>query len=197
MLFRSRRYLSKKYDSIAVDPPVFVMAPLDRSSRVRVSLSSPRLFSSLSLSFALCVFPYTNSTLASPRPFPRHACISFSRISPDLLLRSDPLPFEQGHNIMSLPVTASAAREVDVVGVFRYRNAYPTAIQLVASGYTSCLFNLLPYDVHHYVLFCAFFCLCFCAVILQHYCSVFSINAILIFYLTHGSCSGIMLTQAC
>eukprot|EP00752_Nemacystus_decipiens_P001576 g1537.t1 len=39
-----------------------------------------------------------------------------------------------GHNIMSLPVTASAAREVDVVGVFRYRDAYPTAIHLVGSG---------------------------------------------------------------
>lgn len=40
----------------------------------------------------------------------------------------------KGHNIMSLPVTASAAREVDVVGVFRYRDAYPTAIHLVGSG---------------------------------------------------------------
>ncbi|CAM9437374.1 unnamed protein product [Ectocarpus sp. 12 AP-2014] len=39
-----------------------------------------------------------------------------------------------GHIIMSLPITASAAREVDLVGVFRYRDAYPTAIHLVGSG---------------------------------------------------------------
>lgn len=51
--------------------------------------------------------------------------------SPSLSSRA---PSEQGHNIMSLPVTASAAREVDVVGVFRYRNAYPTAIHLISSG---------------------------------------------------------------
>ncbi|CAM9293117.1 unnamed protein product [Pylaiella littoralis] len=39
-----------------------------------------------------------------------------------------------GHNMMNLPVTGSAAREVDLVGVFRYRDAYPTAIHLVGSG---------------------------------------------------------------
>ncbi|CAM9484650.1 unnamed protein product [Scytosiphon promiscuus] len=39
-----------------------------------------------------------------------------------------------GHNMMNLPVTGAAAREVDVVGVFRYRDAYPTAIHLVSSG---------------------------------------------------------------
>jgi len=38
---------------------------------------------------------------------------------------------------MSLPVTGAAAREVDLVGVFRYRDAYPTAIHLIASGCVS------------------------------------------------------------
>lgn len=48
-----------------------------------------------------------------------------------------PIPLIQGHNIMSLPVTGAAAREVDLVGVFRYRDAYPTAIHLIASGWVA------------------------------------------------------------
>ncbi|EFJ11947.1 hypothetical protein SELMODRAFT_271876 [Selaginella moellendorffii] len=39
-----------------------------------------------------------------------------------------------GHTEMTLPLTgAAAAREVDVVGVFRYRNTYPLCIQLLES----------------------------------------------------------------
>ncbi|KAG5188786.1 sorbitol dehydrogenase [Tribonema minus] len=37
-----------------------------------------------------------------------------------------------GHGEMTLPLTASAAREVDILGVFRYRNAYPLAIDLIS-----------------------------------------------------------------
>ncbi|CAM9249963.1 unnamed protein product, partial [Phaeothamnion confervicola] len=39
-----------------------------------------------------------------------------------------------GHNEMRVPLTAAAAREVDIVGVFRYRNAYPLSIELISSG---------------------------------------------------------------
>ncbi|CAM9937679.1 unnamed protein product [Hapterophycus canaliculatus] len=50
--------------------------------------------------------------------------------------------------MMSLPVTAAAAREVDVVGVFRYRDAYPTAIHLVNSG----AINVQPLITHRFNL---------------------------------------------
>ncbi|CAN0168919.1 unnamed protein product [Ascophyllum nodosum] len=53
-----------------------------------------------------------------------------------------------GHNVMSLPVTAAAAREIDVVGVFRYKNAYPTAIHLISSG----AINVQPLITHRFNL---------------------------------------------
>lgn len=68
----------------------------------------------------------------APLPTPRRRliCLLSARLTLSRLLT----PHSKGHNIMSLPVTASAAREVDLVGVFRYRDAYPTAIHLVGSG---------------------------------------------------------------
>jgi len=39
-----------------------------------------------------------------------------------------------GHSEMKLPLAAAAQREVDIMGVFRYRNTYPTALELMSTG---------------------------------------------------------------
>ena len=39
-----------------------------------------------------------------------------------------------GHSEMTVPLTSAAIREVDVVGVFRYRDTWPLCIDLLRSG---------------------------------------------------------------
>ncbi|KAK8537102.1 hypothetical protein V6N12_043278 [Hibiscus sabdariffa] len=39
-----------------------------------------------------------------------------------------------GHNEMTVPLTPAAAREVDIIGIFRYKNTWPLCIELLRSG---------------------------------------------------------------
>lgn len=39
-----------------------------------------------------------------------------------------------GHNEMTVPLTPAAAREVDIVGIFRYKDTWPLCIQFLQSG---------------------------------------------------------------
>ncbi|KAK2366912.1 GroES zinc-binding alcohol dehydrogenase family protein [Trifolium repens] len=39
-----------------------------------------------------------------------------------------------GHSEMTVPLTPAAAREVDVVGIFRYKNTWPLCLEFIKSG---------------------------------------------------------------
>ncbi|CAH9094674.1 unnamed protein product [Cuscuta europaea] len=39
-----------------------------------------------------------------------------------------------GHEYMTIPLAATSAREVDVIGIFRYKNTWPLCIDLMKSG---------------------------------------------------------------
>ena len=54
-----------------------------------------------------------------------------------------------GMPIQTLPISAAALREVDLVGVFRYANTYQHAIELVASS-NSLFPNLEKLVTHRY-----------------------------------------------
>lgn len=55
-----------------------------------------------------------------------------------------------GTPTMSLPISAAATREVDILGTFRYANTYPSALAMLASGHLrgvdSLITHRLPLD---------------------------------------------------
>lgn len=51
-----------------------------------------------------------------------------------------------GHIEMRIPLTAAAAREVDILGVFRYRNTYQLCVDLISSG----RIDVKPLITHRY-----------------------------------------------
>ncbi|XP_038895302.1 sorbitol dehydrogenase [Benincasa hispida] len=51
-----------------------------------------------------------------------------------------------GHNKMTVPLIAAAAREVDVVGVFRYKNTWPLCLEFIRSG----KINVKPLITHRF-----------------------------------------------
>ncbi len=51
-----------------------------------------------------------------------------------------------GQAEMKLPMAGASQKEIDVIGVFRYANTYPTAIELIGSGRV----NVLPL-ISHYI----------------------------------------------
>lgn len=52
-----------------------------------------------------------------------------------------------GTPVVTLPLAAAALREVDILGVFRYANCYPTAIRLLAQS-TGPLSNIEKIVTH-------------------------------------------------
>ncbi|KAL9265669.1 Sorbitol dehydrogenase-like protein [Drosera capensis] len=51
-----------------------------------------------------------------------------------------------GHGEMTVPLTPAAAREVDVIGVFRYKNTWPLCLEFISSG----KIDVKPLITHRY-----------------------------------------------
>jgi L-iditol 2-dehydrogenase len=50
-----------------------------------------------------------------------------------------------GTPIQTLPMSASHLKEVDIIGIFRYANTYPTGIKILASGRIPSLDNMVTH----------------------------------------------------
>ncbi|KAF2027609.1 GroES-like protein [Setomelanomma holmii] len=53
-----------------------------------------------------------------------------------------------GTPIQTLPMSASHLKEVDIIGIFRYANTYPTGIKLISSGVLPSLDNMITHRYH-------------------------------------------------
>lgn len=51
-----------------------------------------------------------------------------------------------GHCDMTLPLTPAASREVDILGIFRYKNTWPLCIEFIRSG----KIDVKPLITHRY-----------------------------------------------
>ena len=54
-----------------------------------------------------------------------------------------------GNPVQTLPISAAALREVDILGTFRYADTYPQAIELV-SGHNTLLPDLAELVTHRF-----------------------------------------------
>jgi L-iditol 2-dehydrogenase len=50
-----------------------------------------------------------------------------------------------GTPIQTLPMSASHLKEVDIIGIFRYANTYPTGIKLISAGVLPCLDSMVTH----------------------------------------------------
>ena len=50
-----------------------------------------------------------------------------------------------GTPIQTLPMSASHLKEVDIIGIFRYANTYPTGIKIISSGALPSLDNMVTH----------------------------------------------------
>jgi L-iditol 2-dehydrogenase len=53
-----------------------------------------------------------------------------------------------GTPIQTLPMSASHLKEVDIIGIFRYANTYPTGIKLISSGVLPSLDAMVTHRFH-------------------------------------------------
>ena len=50
-----------------------------------------------------------------------------------------------GTPIQTLPLSAAHLKEIDIIGIFRYANTYPTGIKILSSGALPSLDNMVTH----------------------------------------------------